>query len=103
MMFLGLGAVMGRGYTIFDTAIGRSAIVWSDAGIVGVHLPEAREIDTRRRVYQLYPDARETRPPVNAGIAIEAIDTLLRGWGSDLNDVLLAWRRVIGSYHTLSD
>ena len=93
-MFLGLGGVMGRGYTIFDTAIGRSAIVWSDAGVVGVHLPEAREIDTRRRVYQLYPEARETRPPINPEIAIEAIATLLRGEASDFNDVTLDMRGI---------
>ena len=80
---------MGRGYTIFDTAIGRSAIVWSDAGIVGVHLPEAREIDTRRRVFQLYAEARDVRPPMNTEIAIEGIVALLRGEASDLSDVTL--------------
>jgi methylated-DNA-[protein]-cysteine S-methyltransferase len=80
---------MGRGYTIFDTAIGRSAIVWSDAGIVGVHLPEAREIDTRRRVFHLYPEARELRPPMNAEIAIEGIAALLRGEARDLAAVTL--------------
>jgi methylated-DNA-[protein]-cysteine S-methyltransferase len=94
MMISGLGGVMGRGYTIFDTAIGRSAIVWSDAGVVGVHLPEAREIDTRRRVYQLYPEARETRPPNNTEIAIEAIATLLRGEAGDFNDVTLDMRGI---------
>jgi methylated-DNA-[protein]-cysteine S-methyltransferase len=80
---------MGRSYTIFDTAIGRSAIVWSDVGIVGVHLPEAREIDTRRRVFQLYAEARELRPPQNTEIAIEGIVALLRGGPSDLADVVL--------------
>ena len=34
----------GRGYAIFDTGVGRCGIAWSDAGIVGVQLPEAREI-----------------------------------------------------------
>jgi methylated-DNA-[protein]-cysteine S-methyltransferase len=80
---------MGRGYTIFDTAVGRCGIVWSDAGIVAVHLPEAREIDTRRRVYQLYPDARDVRPPTNTEIAIEGIVALLRGHASELRDVTL--------------
>jgi methylated-DNA-[protein]-cysteine S-methyltransferase len=80
---------MGRGYTIFDTAIGRSAIVWSDAGIVGVHLPETREIDTRRRVFRLYPEARDVRPPINTEIAIEGIAALLRGRDGDLGDVTL--------------
>ena len=53
----------GSGYTIFDTAIGRCGIAWGPSSIVGVQLPEAREIDTRRRLFQLYPDARERSPP----------------------------------------
>jgi methylated-DNA-[protein]-cysteine S-methyltransferase len=80
---------MGRGYTIFDTAVGRCGIVWNDVGIVAVHLPEAREIDTRRRVFQLYPGAREVRPPVNTEIAIDGIVALMRGEPSDLADVTL--------------
>ena len=70
----GLGSVMsGYGYTVFDTAIGRCGIAWGEHGIVGVQLPEARELDTRRRLYQLYPEAREQRPPLNSEIAIEGI------------------------------
>ena len=79
----------GRGYTIFDTGIGRCGIAWGYAGILGVQLPEAREIETRRRLFQLYPDARETRPPLNAEIAIEGIVALLRGAPADLGDVAL--------------
>jgi methylated-DNA-[protein]-cysteine S-methyltransferase len=94
MMAAGVGWRMGRGYTIFDTAVGRCGIVWSDAGVVAVHLPEVREIDTRRRVYQLYPDARETRPPMNTEIAIDGIATLLRGEASDLSDVTLDTRGI---------
>ena len=51
----------GRGYTIFDTAIGRCGIAWGRSGVLGVQLPEAREIETRRRMFQLYPEAREQR------------------------------------------
>jgi methylated-DNA-[protein]-cysteine S-methyltransferase len=79
----------GRGYTIFDTGIGRCGIAWGYGGIVGVQLPEAREIDTRRRLFQLYPDAREMRPPVNVEIAIEGMVALLRGEPADLADVSL--------------
>jgi methylated-DNA-[protein]-cysteine S-methyltransferase len=77
----------GRGYTIFDTAIGRCGIVWGDAGILAVQLPEAREIETRGRM--LHPDARELRPALNAEIAIQGIVALLRGQPGDLNDVTL--------------
>ena len=79
----------GRGYCIFDTMIGRCGIAWGPAGVIGVQLPEAREIETRRRLYQLYPDAREQRPPPNIEIAIEGIVTLLRGQPSDLSEVAL--------------
>jgi methylated-DNA-[protein]-cysteine S-methyltransferase len=85
----GLWRMSGRGYTIFDTGIGRCGIAWGYGGILGVQLPEAREIDTRRRLFQLYPDARETRPSLNVEIAIEGIVALLRGEASDLSDVTL--------------
>ena len=79
----------GLGYAIFDTGIGRCGVAWGDLGIIGVQLPEAREIDTRRRLFQLYPEARETRPPMNTEIAIEGIAALLRGGDCDLSDVTL--------------
>ena len=79
----------GRGYTIFDTTIGRCGIAWGESGVVGVQLPEAREIETRGRVLRQFPDARELRPPLNAEIAIEGIVTLLRGGSCDFNDVTL--------------
>jgi methylated-DNA-[protein]-cysteine S-methyltransferase len=79
----------GRGYTIFDTGIGRCGIAWGDNGVIGVQLPEAREIETRRRLLRLYPDARELRPPLNVEIAIDGIVALLRGNPSDFSDVTL--------------
>ena len=78
-----------RGYTIFDTAIGRCGIAWGDSGIVGVQLPEQREIETRRRLFRLHPDARELRPPLNVEMAIEGIAALLRGEPADLSEVTL--------------
>ncbi len=83
----------GRGYTVFDTAIGRCGIAWGHLGIVGVQLPEAREIETRGRLLRQYPDARELRrelrPPLNVEIAIEGIVASLRGHDADLSDVTL--------------
>jgi methylated-DNA-[protein]-cysteine S-methyltransferase len=79
----------GCGYTIFDTAVGRCGIAWGDSGIIGVQLPEAREIETRRRLFHLYPDARELRPPPNVEMAIEGMAALLRGEGADLSEVTL--------------
>ena len=79
----------GRAYTIFDTAIGWCGIAWSHAGIVGVQLPEAREIETRKRLFKIYPDAREMRPPREVKIAIEGIAALLRAEPCDFSDVTL--------------
>ncbi len=90
MIPFGVGGVMaGRGYTIFDTMIGRCGIAWGDSGAIGVQLPEAREIETRRRLFRLYPEARELRPPLNVEIAIEGIVALLRGEAADLSEVML--------------
>ena len=84
----------GRGYTVFDTGIGRCGIAWGDLGIIGVQLPEAREIETRGRMLRQYPDTRELRPPLNIELAIEGIRALLRGQPSDLSDVTLDMRGI---------
>jgi methylated-DNA-[protein]-cysteine S-methyltransferase len=84
----------GRSYAIFDTAIGRCAIAWSDAGVLGVQLAEAREIDTRRRLYRLYPEARELVAPPNVGIAIDGIVAALRGQACDFSDITLDMKEI---------
>jgi methylated-DNA-[protein]-cysteine S-methyltransferase len=81
--------MLGRAYTIFDTAIGRCGIAWGPSGIVGVQLPEAREIETRKRLFLLYPEARETRPTPVVEAAIEGIVALLRGETGDFSEVTL--------------
>lgn len=81
--------MVGRGYAIFDTAIGRCGIIWSSTGVVAVQLPEAREIDTRRRIFQVDPEAREQAVPLNTELAIEGIVTLLQGSDPDFSDVSL--------------
>jgi methylated-DNA-[protein]-cysteine S-methyltransferase len=79
----------GLGYTVFDTAVGRCGIAWGELGVLGVQLPEAREIETRRRLYQLFPEARELRPPPVIQGAIDGIAALLRGRAADLSEVRL--------------
>jgi methylated-DNA-[protein]-cysteine S-methyltransferase len=79
----------GRGYTVFDTSVGRCGIAWGELGVLGVQLPEAREIETRRRLFQLFPDARELRPPAEIQSAIDGIAALLRGKAADLSEVRL--------------
>jgi len=81
--------MVGRSYTIFDTAIGRCGIIWSSTGVVAVQLPEAREIDTRRRIFAVHPEAREQAAPLNTELAIEGIVGLLQGSDPDFSDVSL--------------
>jgi methylated-DNA-[protein]-cysteine S-methyltransferase len=84
----------GQAYSIFDTAIGRCAIAWGNAGIVGVQLPEARELDTRRRLFQFYPEARETKPTPNSEAAIDGIVSLLRGEAADFSEIAIDVRAI---------
>lgn len=86
--------VIGHGFAIFDTSIGRGGIAWGDSGVLGVQLPEAREIDTRRRLYRLYPEARELPPPPKLRAAIEGIAAALRGQARDFSDVTLDMEHV---------
>jgi methylated-DNA-[protein]-cysteine S-methyltransferase len=79
----------GRGYTVFDSSVGRCGIAWGELGVLGVQLPEAREIETRRRLFQLFPGARELRPPPDIQSAIDGIAALLRGKAADLSEVRL--------------
>jgi methylated-DNA-[protein]-cysteine S-methyltransferase len=85
---------VGRGYTVFDTTVGRCGIAWGEAGIASVHLPEIREIETRRRMLRQYPQARELRPPPEVEIAIDSIVAVLRGQPCDFADVVLDMRDV---------
>jgi methylated-DNA-[protein]-cysteine S-methyltransferase len=79
----------GRGYTVFDTAVGRCGIAWGELGVLGVQLPEAREIETRRRLFRIFPDTRELRPPAEIQGAIDGIAALLRGKAADFSEVRL--------------
>ena len=81
--------MVGRAYAIFDTAIGRCGIVWSQVGVVAVQLPEAREIETRRRIFQVHPEAREQRPPPSIETAIDGIAAVLHGDNAELADISL--------------
>jgi O-6-methylguanine DNA methyltransferase len=84
-----IAATMTILFTIFDTAIGRCAIVWGARGIAAVQLPEARHLKTRNRVLQRFPGARESMPPPGVAGARDALAGFLRGTPSDLASILL--------------
>ena len=89
---------MAIGFSLFDTAIGRCALAWSEAGIVSVQIPEADERRTRARMLRSFPDASEEAPPSSIEAAILAITALLNGEKTDLSGIVLDMRRV-GSFN----
>jgi O-6-methylguanine DNA methyltransferase len=78
-----------RGFTLFDTPIGRCGVAWGPRGIAGVQLPEAGVRETRARLRRRFPDAREVPPPPDVQRALEAIAALLRGQHGDLSGITL--------------
>src|SRR6185312_1544426 len=76
-------------FTLFDTAIGRCGITWSERGIVGVQLPERNENATRARLLRRYAGACEASPPADIQQTIDAIAGLLRGEPRDLTSAVL--------------
>jgi methylated-DNA-[protein]-cysteine S-methyltransferase len=77
------------GFTLFDTAIGRCGVAWSDRGLVGVQLPEASEVEARERMLRRFPAAAEMQPPLKVQRAIDRIVALLQGEPSDLSAIAL--------------
>lgn len=85
---------MTIGCTTFETRIGICGIVWSDAGVVGVHLPEVDAGRARAALQRRFPDARAAPPPPTISAAIERIRAHLRGTPVDYGDIGLDTRGV---------
>ncbi|MFZ5890422.1 MAG: methylated-DNA--[protein]-cysteine S-methyltransferase [Myxococcota bacterium] len=76
-------------YALFNTALGRCGIGWSERGVALVQLPEANESLTRARISKRLQGAEATPPPPSIAAAIEAIQALLRGEPRDLAEIEL--------------
>lgn len=74
-------------YALFDTAIGRCALVWRGGLVVGAALPEASEERARASLARRFPGASEAEPPSFAADAIARIVSLLAGGRTDLCDI----------------
>jgi methylated-DNA-[protein]-cysteine S-methyltransferase len=84
------GAMMTtHGFTLFDTAIGRCGIAWSERGVARVSFPEKSEGATRERLVRRLPQAREMPPPPAIARAIAGIVALASGDKRDLADIAL--------------
>jgi methylated-DNA-[protein]-cysteine S-methyltransferase len=78
-----------HGYALFDTALGRCAIAWSERGIVATELPGRDDDATRRRIARAFPGAVPAAPPPDVADAIDAIARLLAGAPDDLGSLRL--------------
>src|SRR5215813_12708835 len=76
-------------FALFDTAIGRCAIAWSEHGIVGVQLPARDDGAMRARLLRRHPGACEAAPPAEVARAIEGIVAVVAGEHRDLADIVL--------------
>jgi methylated-DNA-[protein]-cysteine S-methyltransferase len=76
-------------FALFDTAIGRCAIAWSERGIVGVLLPEGDDAALRTRLLRRHPGAREATPCDAAARAMDGMVALTGGEHRDLSGVVV--------------
>ena len=76
-------------FALFETAIGRCGIVWSERGIAGVQLPERSDAATRSRLLRRFSTARDGLPPAQVRRVIDDIVALLGGERRDLSHVTI--------------
>ena len=69
----------GSGYALFDTAVGRCGIAWSERGVLAVQLPEASDAETIGRLKRRLPKGRAETPPPEIERAVAALRALLDG------------------------
>jgi len=81
--------MQAQGYSLFETAVGRCGVAWSDLGIVGVQLPERHDPATTTRLLRRHPNTPEATPPEHIQHAIDAMVALLRGERRDLSGIAL--------------
>lgn len=81
-------------YSLFSTSLGSCAIVWGDAGVAGVFLPEASDAALHRRVHQRFASARLATPTATLAQVIARITALMHGEHDDLANVEIDMRDV---------
>jgi methylated-DNA-[protein]-cysteine S-methyltransferase len=74
-------------FVIFETAIGRCALLWRSGLVVGAALPESHEGALRARLVQRFPGAEEASPPPVIAQAVVLIVRLLAGERIDLGAI----------------
>lgn len=84
----------GKGFALFETAIGACAIAWAPEGIIGLQLPESTEAAALARLRRRFPELDRAAPPPAIAGAIARIAGVLAGAEDDFADLPLAMERV---------
>lgn len=74
---------------LFDTPIGACGLVWGEAGVARVQLPEATTVDTARRLLSLHPSSVERPAEGAARQVVDAIVASISGERTELGWVAL--------------
>jgi methylated-DNA-[protein]-cysteine S-methyltransferase len=77
------------GYALFDTAIGRCALVWRGGLVIGAALPERSDEQAHARLARRFPGVAQAGPPPFAAEAMAKIVSLLAGGRTDLGDIAI--------------
>ena len=94
---------MTESFALFDTALGRCGIAWTERGVSGVQLPEVSDAATRARLRRRHPRATEAEPDAEVRRVIDGIAALLRGSRVDLSDVALDMTEVLPFHRRVFD
>jgi len=76
------------GFALFDTAIGRCGVAWTERGITRIALPEASDAVSRQRLARSTPGAEAPAPPAIAA-AIDRIVAHVGGEPAALDEIAL--------------
>jgi methylated-DNA-[protein]-cysteine S-methyltransferase len=79
--------VSAAGFHLFDTPIGRCAIVWRGAAVIGSALPDESDERMRASLERRFPGATEQMPSAAASRAINAVIRLLSGEAEDFSSI----------------
>jgi methylated-DNA-[protein]-cysteine S-methyltransferase len=85
-------------YCLFETALGRCGVAWTDFGLSRVQLPERDAATTKRRLQRRQPTRKETQIPWDVARSIDLLQRYFAGNRTDFTDVTLDFSG-IGSFN----
>jgi methylated-DNA-[protein]-cysteine S-methyltransferase len=80
------------GYCLFDTALGRCGVAWSDEGIVRLQLPERSERQSLARLRAGLPEDASGAPSACVRDGVQLIQGLLDGRALELDSIAVDLR-----------